>query len=280
MRARGFTLVELLVVVALVGGMVGVLLPALAGARGAARSAVCLGQLRQMGVAWTLYAGDHRGLAMPLAYTDAAHTRGGDGIYWWGADGSTTGRLDHDRGLLTTYLDARPGEAGLYACPAQRPGTYHHQGTTGTPTSTYGYNGYYLSPAFTPGWSRQIAHRPHQRLATIEHPTQVLVFADTLISRGPGALPASNALLDPPMLYSGGPGRPGRWQANEFPTSCFRHGGASAGAGVGGVCQGVHADGSAQGYAAQPEWLAQPAQGIGSIGIHNDPRYIPDWRAW
>ena len=276
MRGRGFTLVELLVTSAVVGTLVGVLLPALAGARDAARSAVCAGNLRQLGLGWLLYAGDHKGQALPLAYTDPQDTGGGDNIFWWGADGSITGRLDPARGLLAAYLDAPPGEAGVYACPAQRPGTYAHQGATGQPTSTYGYNGYYLSPAHTPGWARQIAHRPHRRMETIERPTDLLVFADTLISRGPGVLPMSNALLDPPMLYDGRSGGGGRWVANEFPTTCFRHGGLGAGA----QCQGVHADGSVRGYRAQTEWLTQPRQGIGSIGIHNDPRYIPDWRAW
>ena len=261
-----------MVVVALVGGLVGLFLPALAGAREAARSASCLSNVRQLGLAWTLYAGDYAGKAMPLAYTEPRDTRGGDNIFWWGADGSRTGSLDHARGLLWPYLGARPGETGPLACPAQRPGTYAHQGATSEPTSTYGYNGYFLSPSFTPGWSYEIAGRPHQQLHSIQRPSELLLFADTLISRGPGVLPASNALLDPPMLYDGR----GRWRSNAFPTTCFRHGGVGSTA----SCHAVHADGSARGYRAQASWLTQPEHGIGSIGIHNDPRYIPDWRAW
>lgn len=272
MRRPGFTLIELLVVTAIVGGLIGLLLPTMAGARDAARAAACLSNVRQFGVGWTLYAGDYQGMAMPLAYTEARDTGGGDGIFWWGSDGSQSGAIDHARGLLTPYLDATPGEAGPYACPAQRPGTYVHQGATGEPTSTYGYNGYFLSPRYTPGWSYGIGHRPQQRLSSITRPSDLLVFADTLISRGAGVLPASNALLDPPMLYAGR----GRWRENEFPTSCFRHGGLGAGA----ACIGVHADGSASGHQAQARWLTQPDQGIGSIGFHNDPRYIPDWRRW
>jgi prepilin-type N-terminal cleavage/methylation domain-containing protein len=272
MRHRAFTLVEVLVVTALVGTLVGLMLPALARARDAARSAVCASNVRQLGLAWTVYAGDYKGLAMPLAYTDARDTGGGDGIYWWGADGSQSGEVNHARGLLTPYLDTSPRESGPYACPAQRPGTYAHQGATGAPTSTYGYNGYYLSPAYTPGWSSDIGHRPHPRLSAIADPSNLLVFADTLIARGPGVLPASNALLDPPMLYAGR----GRWRANEYPTTCFRHGGCGAGA----SCTAVHADGSVRGYRAEANWLTQPRQGIGSVGVRNDPRYIPDWRAW
>lgn len=272
MMRRAFTLIEVLVVTAIVGTLVGILLPALSGARDAARGAVCASNVRQFGIGWTAYAGDYRGMAMPLAYTDRRETGGGDNIFWWGADGSHTGELDHAQGLLSPYLDAKPGEVGPYACPAQRPGTYENQSATRTPTSTYGYNGYYLSPAYTPGWSYDIGHRPHQRLGSIADPSSLLVFADTLISRGPGAMPKSNALLDPPMLYAGR----GRWRENGFPTTCFRHGGRGSGA----SCMAVHADGSARGYRAEPDWLTQPSQGIGSIGLHNDPRYIPDWQAW
>ena len=272
MRRRGFTLIEVLAVTAVVGTLVGVLLPAMAGARDAARSVSCLSNVRQLGLAWTMYAGDYNEMAMPLAYTDARDTGGGDNVFWWGADGAVSGRLDHDRGLLTPYLEASPGEFGPYACAAQRPGTYTHQGATGEATSTYGYNGYFLSPQYTPGWSYEIKGRPHQRLSSIARPSALLVFADTLISRGAGALPASNALLDPPQLYSGR----GRWRVNAFPTTCFRHGGIGAGA----RCMAVHADGSASGHRAEPAWLVEPSRGIGSIGFHNDPRYIPDWREW
>jgi len=57
-RARGFTLIELLVVIAIVAVLVGLLLPALARASEAGRRTACASNLRQLGQATLLYAGD------------------------------------------------------------------------------------------------------------------------------------------------------------------------------------------------------------------------------
>lgn len=58
---NAFSLVELLVVVALVAVLVSLLLPALGAARESGRSAVCLSNLRQCFIACRAYADDHRG---------------------------------------------------------------------------------------------------------------------------------------------------------------------------------------------------------------------------
>jgi len=60
--ARGFTLVELLVVVAVVALLIAMLLPALGQARDVARMAVCLSNQRQIVITGATYAVDMRGM--------------------------------------------------------------------------------------------------------------------------------------------------------------------------------------------------------------------------
>lgn len=72
LRHTAFTLVELLVVIAIIAILVGVLLPALGSAREAARTTLCLTQMRQIELASTLYADDYDG-----SFIDAGLGHGG-----------------------------------------------------------------------------------------------------------------------------------------------------------------------------------------------------------
>lgn len=60
MKKRGFTLIEMLVVIAIIGLLAGLLLPALAAARRAARRTKAKAEAHQITTAWKAYLDDYR----------------------------------------------------------------------------------------------------------------------------------------------------------------------------------------------------------------------------
>jgi prepilin-type N-terminal cleavage/methylation domain-containing protein/prepilin-type processing-associated H-X9-DG protein len=60
-RTQGFTLIELLVVISIIALLVSIILPALARAREQSRAIVCASNLRQVGLAHTMYQSDFKG---------------------------------------------------------------------------------------------------------------------------------------------------------------------------------------------------------------------------
>jgi prepilin-type N-terminal cleavage/methylation domain-containing protein/prepilin-type processing-associated H-X9-DG protein len=64
--SHGFTLIELLVVIAIIAVLASLLLPALGRTKDQGRNTVCVSQLRQLGAATRMYAGDNNNI-MPSA---------------------------------------------------------------------------------------------------------------------------------------------------------------------------------------------------------------------
>jgi prepilin-type N-terminal cleavage/methylation domain-containing protein/prepilin-type processing-associated H-X9-DG protein len=67
-RRRGFTLIELLVVIAIIAILAAILFPVFAQARSKARQAMCLSNMKQLGVAFMLYVQDYDETFPPTDY--------------------------------------------------------------------------------------------------------------------------------------------------------------------------------------------------------------------
>jgi prepilin-type N-terminal cleavage/methylation domain-containing protein/prepilin-type processing-associated H-X9-DG protein len=86
-RSIGFTLIELLVVISIIALLVGILLPALGAARQSARNILCISNMRQMGIGFSLYQNDNDGQFMLYRYegrqpSNSTNLARPDGFYW------------------------------------------------------------------------------------------------------------------------------------------------------------------------------------------------------
>jgi prepilin-type N-terminal cleavage/methylation domain-containing protein/prepilin-type processing-associated H-X9-DG protein len=112
--AEGFTLVEMLVVIAVIAILAALLLPALSRAKASARKSACISNLRQVGLGIHLYAGDN-GDTLP-----AAPNLTGDDI-------ATNHAAVFYKRLMKSYLGlhgASSPQDRVFACPADT--FYYH----------------------------------------------------------------------------------------------------------------------------------------------------------
>jgi prepilin-type N-terminal cleavage/methylation domain-containing protein len=120
-RYRAFTLIELLVVIAILAILMAILMPALKRAREQGQRAACLSNLKQLALAWIMYADENDD---KLVSCEAGHSFTQFGRAWveqtWANDWASGGQWpasEQIKGIQAGALWPYVKEEKLYQCP-------------------------------------------------------------------------------------------------------------------------------------------------------------------
>lgn len=162
LACRAFTLIELLIVIAIIGILAAMLLPALGRSKSAAQRIKCVGNLHQLGVATQMYWDDNCGNC--FRYTSPTNYGQSFWFGWIGPGPEGERPFDPTLGALWPYLEGR----GVELCPSLNYALGQFKLKVRGAAYGYGYNIHLSAP---PG-------KPATPLTKILRPSAIASLAD------------------------------------------------------------------------------------------------------
>jgi len=174
---KAFTLIELMVVIAVIALLMGILMPTLTAARAQGKEAVCKSNIRQLFLANIGYATENNGSYVPAATDIFSENKN----RWHGLRDSIEEPFDTFRGPLAGYL----ADGSVKECPKKvnfrkgDPWDWDFEDGCGG----YGYNMTYIGSRVWEGSYEDELCRITTRDFEVRCPTKTLMFADTAMAK-------------------------------------------------------------------------------------------------
>jgi prepilin-type N-terminal cleavage/methylation domain-containing protein/prepilin-type processing-associated H-X9-DG protein len=183
----GFTLVELLVAIAVIGILASILLPALTGAKEKGRGIVCLSNLRQVGIALQIYSGDNED-ALPYnmgaegirrTVQEQKYLNWVNNVMTWELDSDNTNLFLLTAGGLGPYLRHGPT---MFRCPSddvlsrvQRNAGWDQRVRSISMNAMLGNAGEFLSGTVN---TNNPGYQQYFRMSQVSNPAEIFAFVE------------------------------------------------------------------------------------------------------